>query len=78
MAERRKDDERFDKLISMTEKHGILLDQVHKSWFGVNNSGGYKTKIDKMETRMNIWSKIAGSSIGVAITALIKSFFGGT
>jgi len=73
--DRRKEDERIDKLVEMTTKHGILIEQVHKSWFGINGDAGYKTKIDKMEGAIGTWRWLAGGGGIIGIAALIVTIY---
>ena len=75
MSERRKDDGKLDTIMIMLEKQAMLVDQLHFSWFGKNGNPGYKTKIDKMETSIGIWTKITSSAVIAGLTALIKSFW---
>lgn len=75
MTERRKDDDCLERLVTMTERHGILIEQVHKSWFGANGNDGYKTKIDKMEGGFAAWKWAAGSGGLVGIVALLVTLY---
>lgn len=71
MTNRRKDDERIEKLIGLIERQGVLVEQVHRSWFGSNGNDGYKTKIDKMIGGLAVWKWIAGSGGLTGLVALL-------
>jgi hypothetical protein len=75
MDNRRHDDERIDNISETMAGMKILLEQVHRSWFGANGNDGYKTKIDKMEGGMAVWKWVAGSGGLVGIIALMVTLY---
>jgi hypothetical protein len=75
MDNRRHDDERIDNISETMAGMKILLEQVHRSWFGKDGNDGYKTKIDKMEGGMAVWKWIAGSGGLVGIIALMVTLY---
>jgi hypothetical protein len=81
MQERRRDDEKITQILTTLARMSVKVDQVHTSWFGKDDNGGYKKKMDTMEGERSTLKVMVGSGGGIGLIALAitlyKLFSGG-
>ena len=71
MAERRKDDERIDTIMTTVTELKVLVEQVHKAMFGSNGNPGINREFERLKGGLGVWKWMAGSGGGIAVILLV-------